>query len=137
MRRVLYILILAVLFFAPLQRVDVAELLPINAVALYMDGGMVTVETDTGHLGTGETVQLALESLQKDTPAVVYLDTAEYLMISSEIVAQSETLRQWLKPSVKVCVCDVRGRVKEAAQYLDVHGNLPKLKEWKGENYTG
>lgn len=136
MRRVLYVLLLAPLLFVPLERVDVAKLLPIEAVAVYIQENLVVLETDTEHTGAGDTVQQALASLKKNTPAVVYLDTAEYLLVSDDAIAKVDELRQYLKPSVKVCICDAKERVKDAAEYLSVHGKLPKLREWKPENYT-
>ena len=136
MRRVVYVLLLVGLLFVPLNRVDVAKLLPIQAVAVYMDGDRVVLETDTEHVDTGNTAEQALESLKKNTPAVVYLDTAEYLLVSADAVSQVDSLRSHLKSSVRVCVCDAKGKVKDTAEYLSVHQKLPKLKEWKAENYT-
>ncbi len=131
MRKVLYIVILALLFLAPLEREDVAKLLPVGAVAVYLDGAEVVLETDAAYMGRGDSVDAALEDLKSTTPAVVYLDTAEYLLLAEDAVSYADQLRQIFKPSVKVCVCQAAGRVKEAAKYLDVHGNLPKLSQWK------
>lgn len=137
MRRLAYILILISLLFAPLNRVDVAELLPIQAVAVYMDGNSVVLETDTKHTGAGDTAEQALAALKKNTPAVVYLDTAEYLLVSEDAVSYVDSLRPFLKPSVRVCICQAKGIVSDAAKYLDVHQKLPKLREWTTENYAG
>ncbi len=131
MRRLLYVIILSLLLFAPLERLDVAKLLPIRAVAVYMEDGAVVLETDTENLGRGETAGKALEKLKNETPAVVYLDTAEYLLVTEDAVAQVQELRKYLKPSVKVCVCDAAGRVKDAAEYLEIHGNLTKLRDFR------
>ena len=132
MRKILYVVILSALFFAPLERMDVAKLLPIQAVAVYMEDGAVILETDTENKGRGDNVENALENLKEITPAVVYLDTAEFLLVSENAVSYLNELRDFLKPSVKVCVCEAVGQVKDAAKYLDVHGNLPKLRDWKG-----
>ena len=118
------------LLFVPLERVNVAQLLPIRAVAVYAEDGVVVLETDTKHLGRGETAEKALENLKVNTPNVVYLDTAEYLMVSNDTVNCVQELRDYLKPSVKVCVCDAAGRVEYAAEYLEIHGNLTKLKDF-------
>ena len=131
MRGILYIVIIALLFLAPVQRVDVAKLLPIRAVALYRVDEDLVLETDSGHKGSGEDAVRALQELKEDTPAVVYLDTAEYLLVSEQAQSYVEALRAYLKPTLKVCVCDAEDQVKEAAEYLDVHGNLPELKHWE------
>lgn len=131
MRVVLYIVILAILFFVPLERVDVAKLLPIEAVAVYMEEGNVVFETDTEHKGRGADVAKALENLKENTPAVVYLDTAEFLIVSEDAQSHLNALRSYLKPSVKVCIGGARNHVKDAAKYLDVHGDLPMLEDLK------
>ena len=130
MKKILYLLILGALFLAPVERLDVAKLLPIRAVALYMQGERVVLETDTAHMGSGVDAMHALESLKKNTPAVIYLDTAEYLLVSEAAQAYVEQLRGMLKPSVKVCICDAAGKVKIVAEYLDVHGSLTELRHW-------
>lgn len=131
MRKLLYVVILALLFFAPVKRVEVEKLLPIRAVALYTQGQEVVLETDTEHKGTGADALQALASLKENTPAVVYLDTAEYLLVSQSAEGFVEQLGNVLKPSVKVCVCDAAGSVKAVVEYLDVHAELTKLRHWR------
>lgn len=131
MRKVLYVLLLVALLFVPLNRVNVADLLPVEAVAVYMDGDWVVLETDTEHTGRGTTVKEALADLKENTPAVVYLDTAEYLLVSADAAEQIDSLRPYLKSSVKVCMCMAPGRVKDVVEYLEIHGDLPRLKNLK------
>ena len=130
MRKLVYLLIIGALFFAPLQHLDVAKLLPIQAVAMYTEDDQVVLETDTGNVGRGENVLNALKNLKEKTAAVVYLDTAEFLLVAENAVSRIGEVAQYIKQSVKVCVCEAAGRVKETVQYLDVHGNLPKLRDW-------
>ena len=132
MRVTIYIVILALALIAPVDRVDVAQLLPIEAVAVYMEGDTVVLETDTEHTGRGESAAQALQNLKDETPAVVYLDTAEYLLVSENAVAGAEGLREYLKPSVKVSICDAKGAVKNTAQYLRIHGDVIPLEDWSG-----
>lgn len=134
MRKVLYVALLIPLFFVPLNRVNVADLLPIEAVAVYRNGDQVVLETDTEHKGMGENAEKALIALKENTPAVVYLDTAEYLLVAPDAAEEVETLRPHLKATVKVCVCEAAGKVKDAAKYLEIHRDLPILKTWKKEN---
>ena len=117
------------------QRLDVAKLLPISAVAVYREGEDVVLETDASYVGRGETALQALSDLKETVPAVIYLDTAEYLLVTEEAVPCVEELRQVLRPSVKVCVCQAAGRVKETVKYLEIHSNLPKLRHWNGGKY--
>ena len=131
MRMVIYIVLLGLLFFAPVEPADIADLLPVEAVAVYLEGEKVVVETDTGETGRGVDAVRAVMNLKNGTPAVVYLDTAEYLLISEEALGFAQQLRGMLKPSVKVCVCDAKGKVEQTMQHLSVHGNLPELRFWK------
>ena len=131
MRTVIYIVLLGLLFFAPVEPANLTDLLPAEAVAVYVIGEKVFVETDTGEKGEGVDAIRAIMNLKNKTPGIVYLDTAEYLMFSEEALGFAEQLRGVLKPSVKVCVCDAGGRVAEQMHHLSVHGNLPALRIWR------
>ena len=131
MRRLLYVLLLVALLFIPMQRVNIADLLPIESLAVYMEAGWVVLETDTAHKGFGETVEQALADLKENTAKVVYLDTAEYLLISEDATEQIDALRSHLKASVKVAVCEAKGKVKEVVEYLRLHQKMPTLRRWK------
>lgn len=131
MRIIMYIVLLSLLFLAPIERMDVADLLPVEAVAVYAEDGKVVLETDTENIGRGENASEALKNLKETASAVVYLDTAEYLIVSEEAEGWIDELRKYLKPSVRVCIADARKHVKEVAKYVDIHGNTIKLKHWK------
>lgn len=131
MRMVLYIVMLALLFLAPVERLDVAKLEPVQTVAVYINDAAVVLETDTGNKGEGADVEGALEDLEENTPGVIYLDTAQYLLVSEQAESYVDSLRKYLSPSVRACLWDEKGSVKDAAQYLDVRSDLPKLKDWK------
>ena len=129
MRRILYIIILALLFFAPVKRLDVAKLEPVQTVAVYMQDDQIVIETDTDNIGKGSTVHDAIDDLEQTTPGVIYLDTAEYLLLSKNAIIYIDAIRQYLAQNVRVCLWDEEGSVKDAAKYLSVRKNLPKIKE--------
>lgn len=131
MRAILYIIILALLFLAPVQRLDVARLEPVQTVALYADETGVVLETDTGNKGRGETVDSAYEDLEDRTPGVIYLDTAQYLLVTEDAVSYVDAIRKYLHPSVAVSMWDGEGSVEDAAKYLGVRNDLPKLRDWR------
>ena len=135
MRKIAYIVILGLLFFAPLERADMKNLLPIEAVGVFLENDKVVLKIDQDRSGIGENVARALEDLKKSTPAVVYLDTAAYLLISEEALPYLEELRSYLRSSVEVCVCDPRENIEQIAQYLSVHGGLTKLRDFDTNNY--
>ena len=121
MRTVLYILIIILTFFSPVQRLDVAKLQPVEAVAVYMEQDMVILKTDTEDIGIGKTTQEALQNLKDTTLAVIYLDTAEYLLVAPGAEQCAEELKPHLKTSTKVRTYS-GGEVKEEVKYLDAHG---------------
>ena len=131
MRKILYAAILVSLFFAPLENLDIAELLPVESVAIYTESDQVVLQTNTENTGRGVTVSSALENLKAVTPAVVYLDTAKYLLVSEDATAYVDDLRQYLKSSVEVAVCDAKNMVKDAARYFGTHGGTVELRHWK------
>lgn len=130
MRMALYLIILALLFLAPVKRLDVAKLEPVQTVAVDVDGGMVILETDTKNKGQGEDVVSAIADLEEKTPGVIYLDTAQYLLVTERAAAYVKELEKFLNPSVRVSLWDGQGSVENADRFLDVRNDLPKLKHW-------
>ena len=120
MRTVVYILIIIVTLLIPVQRLDVAKLQPVEALAIYEDQGMVVVLTDTEDKGVGETAHQALENLKETTAAVIYLDTAEYLLVAQGAESYTEEFEEYLKPYIKVRPYN-GGTVKDEVKYLDAH----------------
>lgn len=131
MRKVVYVAILIALLFAPVNRVEVGKLLPVRAVAVYTSNGLVALETDTGYKGQGKNLEEAMNQLRINTPAIVYLDTAEYLLVSKDAKEWIPQLSRFLRPSVKVCILNAEGNVAEATEYVDVHGVGTKLRQWR------
>lgn len=131
MRKILYILILALLPLAPVERLDIAKLEPVQTVAVTQEQGQIVLETDTGNKGRGADVHKAVQDLRENTPGVIYLDTAEYLLVSEESLEQMEQLQGYFHSSVQVSLWDGQGSVEEAAKYLSVHGKRPKISQWR------
>lgn len=135
MRRILYAAILLSLLFVPVDKLDVAKLLPVESVAVYLESGEVVLKTNTENAGRGVSVSAALENLKEVTPAVVYLDTAKYLLVSEDATAYVDDLRQYLKPSVGVAVCDAKNMIKDAARYFGTHGGTVELRHWETKRF--
>lgn len=131
MRILLYIIILALLLLAPVERLDVAKLEPVQTVAIRVEKNSVILETDTNNRGEGTNIADALSDLEDSTPGVIYLDTAEYLLVSENATIYVDALRRYFSPSVKVSLWDGESSVESAAQYLAVRDDLPKLRDWQ------
>lgn len=134
MRILLYIVILALLFLAPLERLDIAHLEPVQTLAVRVDGDTVELETDTGNKGQGATVAEAVKDLEEKTSGVIYLDTAQYLLLTESAASIAEDLRSCLRPDIRVCMWDGEGSAAGASQYLEIRKDLPKFCHWTPEN---
>lgn len=132
MRVVIYIVILAALFLAPLQRVEIANLEPIQAVWVYTENETVFLETDTEDKGSGTTVADALADMKRNSSGIVYLDTAQYLFVSPSATESVAALQPYLKDSVQLCIWNGQGKMQDAVKYADSHKIGIKMKQWKG-----
>lgn len=134
-RWLLYGILFAAAVFIPVDSTDVGKLHPVQAVSVGYYNEEVVLKTDTGEIGRGETPELALENLKQTAPAIIYLDTAEYLLVEDSAFEFVAPLRKFLKSDVRICRIEPEVEVDKAAKYLRIHGKLPKLKQWnRGEN---
>ncbi len=134
MRKIIYAAVLIGLLFAPVQRLDVAKLEPVQTVALYMEEQQLVLETDTGNKGKGKNLANAIKDLEEKTPGVIYLDTAQYLLVTEETEALLQSLDEYLQQDVKVSKWDGKSSVKSAAQYLRIRNDLHTLRYLKNVN---
>jgi hypothetical protein len=130
-RIVIYIVTLGLLALAPVKSTDIGSLRPIEVVMVSRQEDVLTISTDTEDVGYGTDAMSALENLKATTSGTIYLDTAEYLLIVEGAEDAAEQLKSKLKKSVGVCMADPATDLKAAAKYLPVHGDLPRLKNWK------
>ncbi len=133
-RIILYILILNALWFAPLNRMEIADLEPVRAVWLCRQDDRILLETDTGSYGTGPTVTDALQNLKETSTGIVYLDTAEYLLVSETATEEITALAPYVKKSVRLCQWEGEGDIEEAAQYANAHKIGTKICHWKTDD---
>lgn len=129
-RIILYGLILGALFFAPVESAEVAKLEPVQAVWMYTEGDSIVLETDTQDKGSGATVEEALADMKQKSAGIIYLDTAEYVLVTA---AEQEipTLEPYIKGSARLCQWDGNGELDEAVKYMDAHRLGTKVRRWK------
>lgn len=125
MRSVLYLLIIGLSFFAPVTKLDIANLSPVEAVAVYIEQGDVHLKTDEGDIGSGADAIAALQDLKESACSIIYLDTARYLLIGEGAEEAATSLRQHLSSSVKTGKY-AGGSVKDEAKYLSIHADSDK-----------
>lgn len=134
MRKILYALILGSLFFAPLNRIEIANLEPIQAVWMYQTDGKLVLETDTKDKGSGATVEEALTDMKNSSPGIIYLDTAQYLLVAEGTEHQIAALQPHVKDTIYLCLWDGQGSLADGVKYADAHNVGVKLNKWKSNS---
>lgn len=129
MRIILYALIVSALLAAPVQKLDVARLEPVEVVYIEQTEEIVRIVTDTGAEGEGDSIEQAINELKNQTAGVVYLDTADYLIVNDQAIDRIGEMNSLMKGSVKLCRAQDPD-MECAAEYLNTHGKYPELKEW-------
>ena len=128
-RIVVYILSLAAAMMVPLEGTDVGKLQPVELVQIYKEGDFVVIVTDTGDSGQGHGVEAAFEDLEETTAGIIFLDTADYLLVSASAIGEVPALQNYLKSGVRVCKAEKGIDLVQAAEFLKVHPPRVKLKE--------
>ena len=131
MRRiVIYCILLALAMMIPINRIDISDLEPIQAVRMYREDGYVILETDTGDKGIGETVKDAVSDMKKRSEGIIYLDTAQYLVIDENAQDDVSRIRPFLKEKVRVCLSEGLDKLSDLAKYMKAHRIGVQLKNW-------
>lgn len=130
-RIILYCLILIGVTMIPLERTDISSLEPIQAVWMHKEEQTLTLRTDTDDTGTGKTVEEALAEMKYHSSGIVYLDTAEFLLVSPAAKEHIAEMKPILKGSVKVCLWEGEGELSEAAAYMQAHKTGCRLDKWE------
>ncbi len=130
-RILLYIVILGAVLAVPAESFDIGKLLPVQVVAVYKENNRVILQTDTEDMGIGDNAIEALQDLKDTAAGIIYLDTAQYLILGEDTAQAVEDLRGELKDSVQLCATEEVLKLTETAAFLDAHGQLPKLKQWE------
>lgn len=131
MKKIVYGILIAAAMLVPTRPQELGKLKPVELIRVEKDGDMILIETDTGDAGRGLTVNQALWDLQATTAGLVYLDTAEFLLISGDGTACVDTLRPYLKESVRICMSEGEMKLEEVAAYLNIHKPGVQLKEYQ------
>ena len=127
----LYALILVSLLLIPLERVDIANLEPIQAVWMYLENGNIVLLTDTEDKGCGVTVESAMSDMREKSRGIVYLDTAQFLFVADSAQKDISAIGSLVKGSIRLCKWEGQGDIKDAVKYADSHNIGVKLNKWE------
>ena len=103
---------------------DIADLKPVRAVYIHMEGRNFHVQTDTGDSGIGHDLTEACLDLRAEADGEIFLGTAEFLILDPEVPITGEIF-DLLRPDCRVTFADKPPDLKKAAAYLSQH--QPKL----------
>lgn len=129
MRRwMIYVAVVAAaLILKPKDIKDVGELLPVELLYISREAGSIRAETDTGTFGTGRNLEEALKDLKETAPGEIFLETADYLIVTDRTVNLLPRLTEVLRPSTEVCVG--KNADAQAAAFLKAHPSEVTLKD--------
>ena len=132
MRRIIvYIILAAVALLVPVKRNDLGKMKPVEVVYLNMEDDHLIIMADTGDWGGGADVQEALHELKETAAGIIYLDTADYLLLSSGTERFMQDLSYYLKDDVRICLAEGEVDLRDAGYYLKVHEPQSRMCDWK------
>lgn len=100
---------------------DVAKLQPVQTIWMSEQNGQLLLRADTGDAGAGATFSEALASMKKHAAYEIFLETAEYLLLSPGCERYLGELSDYLRPSCMVCFATGEPELSEAAGFLQLH----------------
>lgn len=129
---IIYGALLAAALMVPTRATELGKMKPIETVCIYHnDRNEIVIETDTEDIGRGMTVKDALYDLKETTAGVIYLDTADYLLVKEGAEQHISELVGYLKETVLLCGAEGDVSVKDAALYLSNHKPAVRINEWE------
>lgn len=122
----------AVVFFARVEPSgqNISTLQPVQVLIVSVNGE-IRLQTDTGDEGFGNSVASALAQVRANASGEVFLDTADYLLISD--VAILEEIRPYLRPSCRICLFEGEPDMEKLGDYLKHHDPGVSLKDCTAE----
>ena len=129
-RILLYCILLAVALSIPLKRIDISDLEPIQVVKMDRQDENFILQTDTGDIGIGTSVEKALESLKQNSAGIIYLDTAEFLTVTENAREYVGSIKMFLKDKVRVCQWEGEGELSAVGRYMKSHKIGVRIKQW-------
>lgn len=125
MKRILWTAVLAAVLWGlprlPHPAVDIGKLEPVEAVLLEIGKTGIRLETDTGAVGYGATLDEAIMDLRRSAATEVFLDSAGKLVLMGDADLYWTEILERFRPSCRVCKGEGELDLEEAARYLSVH----------------
>ena len=130
MKMIIYAILITSAMLVPTRPLELGKLKPVEVIRVSRSDEGVLIETDTGDSGRGRTVNQAIWNLHESTAGVVYLDTAEYLLVPPDEMVLKQ-ISPYLRESIRICQWTGEMKLEAAAKYLDVHKPDVQMKEYR------
>ena len=119
MKAKMLLLALVVLMLAP-RGTALDDLEPVRVVRIWTSAGETVIETDTGAGGAGKGLTEAVQNMQDSASGVVFLDTAEFLLLP-EPIPDAGALTAFFRPACRACIAEGEMDLASAGEYLQIH----------------
>lgn len=124
---VLVIVIISMADMLPFMGTDVAKLHPIEVLIVQRNNDILSISTDSGITGFGEDVSRALSDLKLVAPGEVFLETANYVLLSPDCLDVIDTLFGYIRPACQIYLFEGEGDWSQASEYLESHPSKATL----------
>lgn len=114
--------------------VNIAKLEPAQVISAESKAGGVLLRTDVGHFGWGKDLAAAIGDMEASASGLVFLDTAEYLLVCPGAEKWVPELSKILRSSCRICLADDETDLRMAAEYLSAHPPGYTLSDWRKGN---
>lgn len=104
----------------PLPAKDIAKLDPVRAIYLYIENGVLTIETDTGDSGSGVSLTDAAAWMKADADREIFLETAEFLILDPAVPVTEEFFTL-LRPGCQVVFSAEPPDLEVVGDYFGIH----------------
>ena len=103
---------------------DAAKLLPARVLVIEERDGAVRVSSDNGAAGSGETLAAALQQMEQSAEGVLFLDTAEHIVLlqSAGALLPAAAQQPQFRPAAKLYLARLPElHAAEAVEFLQAH----------------
>lgn len=114
---------------------ELGHMKPAELILVDVENPFVIIKTDLGDEGKGSSFQEAAENMQEKSDGILFLDTAEKIVVSEKALYLLPELEDIFRPAAEVYLGSGAIKPDQAAEYLSARkGNvtLGMLKTGKG-----
>lgn len=133
MKKWIWLAALALLLL-PRRGTEVGELLPVETLLIEKEAGQYVVSVDTGGSARGQSLEAAVEAMRASAPGEMFLDTADYVLLTRDTLDCVPLLADLVRPAARVYMVDKGPDLEKIGPFLRTHGpDAPLFRLEKGE----